>query len=319
MKILRRVRQYSTFMNNWSFSEVSEPKHMVVLVPKRQHVWGWPAVTNFTLCGAACGFYLFYALMIYLGKIPPGLARPGALKLLSPALVVIGFATLIMEAGRPSRGYYLLQGLRSSWMSWEVLIGAIFIVTAFADVLFRSPILQGVAVVAATVLVASQGFIVYRSRAVTSWNLFIVPLLFLTSGLSTGVGLALLTLFHVGDLGFFVLMAGLACIVLDLAVWIIFLRLSGRSAYLRATAPLRRPLSLFATVVLGHVVPMFLMSLVILLSSKGSSDEKIFPQVISVIAGAAVIVGGVSQKAGIILRAGYLRGIVMAQEKSNPE
>jgi DMSO reductase anchor subunit len=298
---------------------VTEMAHLEIIQTKKQHGWGWPAVANFTLCGAACGFYLFYALMISLGKIPPGLPRPGALKLLSPALVVIGFATLVVEAGRPSRWHYLLYGLMSSWMSWEVLIGGIFIVTAVADVLFGSPILQGVAVVAATGLVASQGFIVYRSRAVTSWNVFIVPLLFLTSGLYTGVGLSLLTLFHVNDFGFFVSMAGLACIALDLAVWIIFLHLSDGSAYLRATAPLRRPLSVSVTVALGHVVPMFLISLVILPPFTGLNDEKIFPQIISVIAGAAVIVGGVSQKAGIILRASYLRGIVLSHRKGIAE
>jgi hypothetical protein len=144
-------------------------------------------------------------------------------------------------------------------------------------------------------------------------------LLFLTSGLSTGVGLALLTLFQGGDFGSFLLMTGLAFVVLDLVLWIVFLRLSIDSTYLRATSALRRPPSFSMTVVLGHLLPMFLMSLLILLPLAGLDDENISPQIILVIAGAAIIVGGVSQKAGIILRAGYLRGIVMAQEKGNPE
>jgi hypothetical protein len=139
--------------------------------------------------------------------------------------------------------------------------------------------------------------------------------LFLTSGLSTGVGMALFTLFKRGDFGSFLLITGLAFVVLDLVLWIVFLRLSIDSTYLRATSELRRPLSLSMTVVLGHLLPLFLMSLLILLPLAGLDDKQISMRVIAVIAGAAIMVGGVSQKAGIILSAGYRRKIVLSHGK----
>src|SRR6266496_305340 len=73
----------------------------VELIPaRRQILWGWQAVVNFTAGGVGAGLY-------GAAVIGAGFERTPAVALaswLAPFLVLAGFAAVAGEAGRPPRG-----------------------------------------------------------------------------------------------------------------------------------------------------------------------------------------------------------------------
>lgn len=280
---------------------------MELIPPTKQQVWKWPAVVNFTLGGMGTGFYL---LGLLLGVQSGGVVQVALFKLLGPLLASLGFLALTTEAGRPMRGYNLFRHLRRSWMSRETLAATIFIPAAAADWLFPHPLLRALAAAGALALMISQGFIVYRARGVTAWNVSLMPPLFITSGFTTGSGLMLvLTLgrLHGSPGGVSLPLLSLAAVILNLAVWLLYVRTPDET-FQRATGALRRQNALVLTVGLGHLLPALLLLIALPTSTAGATPLQ---SGAAVLAGLAILVGGASQKAGIILEAGYLRPIVL--------
>jgi len=281
-----------------------------LISPMKQKRWGWPAVANFILGGAGAGFYLLSFLTMILEAGTFALSEPASFGLLAPVLVSLGFLALTIEAVRPLRGRHLFRHVRHSWISRETLAGAIFVPAAVLDWLFPHPALGVLAVAAALGLMISQGFIVYRARAVTAWNVPIMPLLFMSSGLASGGGLVLLVAaLDRLPLARGLVVIGLICVVLNLAVWLLYLRWSHATPFRLATDALCRPIAVILTAVLGHVVPLLL--LLLLLIRPGVDARVELPHVVTALSGLAMIVGGMSQKVGIILAAGYTREIAL--------
>lgn len=297
---------------------------MELIRPMKQTVWEWPAVANFSLGGIGTGFYLLGLLIAALpggdmsqsplwNAVPSATLRTG-FKLLGPALAGLGFLALTTEAGRPLRGLHLFRHLRRSWMSRETLAGAVFIPAAVVDWLFPYPALRTLAAIGAVGLMISQGFIVYRSRAVTAWNVPLMPLFFVTSAFATGCGLVLLLVPLSGmALGWNLMVIGLICVVLNLVVWLLYLRRAGDD-FQEATQALRRPDALILMVGVGHLLPVLLLLLALLASGPDAGVG--FQNIAAALAGLAMMAGGVSQKAGIILEAGYLRAIVLSSHRA---
>jgi len=256
-----------------------------ILGPDRQRDWRWPAVINFTLGGAGAGFYILAALG---GDAPRGW--------LAPLLVVAGLAAVALEAGRPLRAHHLLRNLGRSWMSREVFAALMFVVAGLLDSYRPSLALSVVAVTSAAALLLCQGFIVYRAGALPAWNVPVMPVLFISSGLAAGAGVALLAWPH-ATAGI-----GLACIGANLVAWLVYLWGTRERAFRQATRVLRRPGALIVVVGLGHVLPGILLGLA--LARTGSTGA-------ALVAGAAMIVGSLSQKAGVVLWAGYLQAIAL--------
>jgi phenylacetyl-CoA:acceptor oxidoreductase 26-kDa subunit len=287
---------------------------MELIAPQKQRVWKLPAVVNFSCGGIGTGFYL---VGLALAQAPGAdwlhaLVRTAVFKLLGPALVGLGFLALTTEAGRPRRGINLFRHLRRSWMSRETLAAAIFIPAAGIDWLFPHPALRAVAVGAAFALMLCQGFIVYRARGVTAWNSAWMPLFFATSGLAAGSGLLLvvLSLYNAflapGIRAILPLpLVALVAAVLNAVVWAVYLATPDKG-FQRATEALRRPGSIVRALGVGHLLPAALLAVVLSGNISGA------PQLaLEVVAGLALIYGGVSQKFGIIIEAGYLRPIVL--------
>lgn len=282
---------------------------MELIRPMKQTVWKWPAVVNFSLGGLGTGFYL---LGLLVGP-PEGASflQLALFKLLGPLLAGLGFVALTTEAGRPMRGYNLFRHLRRSWMSRETLAAAIFIPVAGLEWLLPHPALRALAGAAAVGLMISQGFIVYRARGVTAWNVPLMPLLFVTSGFATGAGLMLAIAPFLGgrfqqSAGGTIVLAGLVAVLFNLVVWILYLR-GPNSAFQRAIEGLRRSNALALSVGLGHLLPALLLVSAVL--SGGGANQ--LALLAGGVAGLTMIAGGVTQKAGIILGAGYLRAIVL--------
>ncbi len=302
------------YIVNDTNAEDNRVQNMQLIKPKKLEVWKWPAVVNFALGGTAAGFYLIYILIASINSNVLIVSQFDKLKLLAPILMGLGFLALTLEAGRPLRGYYLLRNLNSSWMSRETLAGIVFILATIIEWFYHNHILQGIAVVAAIGLMISQGFIVYRARAVTAWNVPLIPILFVTSGLTTGVGLImLLACFGKFDLGIGSILIGIICLLTNLVLWSLYLRLSHDSKFREATVLLRRPISLVITIGIGHLIPIMLLLPLAFRVETGIKMQHIMLLLVSL----AILTGGLTQKVGIILRTNYLRGIVMGYSKNN--
>jgi phenylacetyl-CoA:acceptor oxidoreductase subunit 2 len=279
---------------------------MELIRPVKQTVWRWPAVANFSLGGMGAGFYLL-VVVLQGSTLSQSLVLKAMFELLGPALVSLGFLSLVTEAGRPLRGYNLFRHLRRSWMSRETLVGGIFILAAVAHWSFPHPALHVLAAAGAVGLMISQGFMVYRARAVTAWNVSLIPFFFVTSGLATGSGLMLLLVALGGqtlERGF--LVVGLACVILNLVLWALYLRWPD-DAFQDATTALRHPNALLLTVDVGHLLPALL--LILVLALPGLDTGIGFLHAVIALAGLAMVSSGVSQKAGIILEVSYLRAL----------
>lgn len=291
-----------------TFGRTQGVEKLELIRPKKQKVWGWPGVVNFALGGMASGLYLLSSVVMVFQYGVLGLSQSAWFKLVAPMLVCVGFLALAVEAGHPLRARHLLRHLRHSWMSRETLVGTVFVATTVIDWLFPHPALGGLAAAAALGLMLSHGFIVYRVRGVTAWNVPLIPLLFLTSGFATGGGLMLLAVLGRLTVEVSPVVIGLICVVADLVVWLLYLRWHRDASFCAATGSLLRSRSLFFTVGIGRLLPALLLLLVV--SGSGTGAE--LWRIVTALAGLAMVVGGVSQKAGIILQAGYLRGGVLA-------
>lgn len=290
---------------------------MVIVPSKRQHVWEWPGVVNFALGGMSAGYYLLSAMVIILDDGTSGLSQPAGFKLLAPALVALGFLSLTIEAGQPLRAFHLFRHLRFSWMSRETLAGFIFVVAAALDWLFPHLALWGLAAVAALGLIVSHGFIVYRVRPIVAWNVPLVPFFFLTSAFSTGSGLMLLTTLDQlsQDHSLLAMVVTVICVVLDTVAWIAYLRWPQDPAFREATKNLRQRNALIMALGVGHLLPTLL--LLLLLGAPGIGPKIGLWHLTAALAGLAIIAGGASQKAGILLKAGYMTEIALRRPTKN--
>lgn len=275
--------------------------------PVKQKDWGWPAAANFIIGGTGAGLFLlsFFQAFMRVSSTSGSESLPWGL--IPPLMISIGFLFLGVEAGRPLRGCFVFRHPRQSWISRETYACCIFIPAALLDYLLPHPSIRLLAVAAALGLLISQGFIVYRARAVTAWNVPIIPILFLTSSLASGYGLLLL-LTALG--GFYpdqsMSIIGLIITGLNLTIWFVYLFWSKSTHFLSATQTLRGSHALILTVGLGHIIPLLLLFLLLL--SHRLIIEPSLPFIVAM-SGILLFIGCIGQKAGIMLSTGFFRAI----------
>ncbi|HEX9125987.1 MAG TPA: hypothetical protein VF948_06270, partial [Methylomirabilota bacterium] len=157
----------------------------VELIPaRRQILWGWQAVVNFTAGGIGAGLYGAAVIVAGFERTPSVVLASW----LAPLLVLAGFAAVAGEAGRPLRGPRVLWKVRTSWMSRELWIGGAFVLLAAVDIGFPLPLYRALALAAAVLLALAQGMILRASRGVSAWDVPIMPWLFLLSAAVSGSG-----------------------------------------------------------------------------------------------------------------------------------
>lgn len=260
----------------------------------------------------AGGFFLLNFAFGKLGGAESTYLKSPLVKWLPPVLVVLGFCGLLFEAGRPWRIIYLLNHLRRSWISRETLIGLFFVACILLDMAFPRRGMDLLAAGSAMGLVISQGFIVYRSRALLPWNTVLVPLFFVTSAFTTGFALILLTLVPLNSpLGHDQVLLGLILLCLDLFIWFFYLYGKREPAFKKATTVLRTPFSLALTAGLGRFAPIVVISFLLLVSENNKPIE--FGAFSAGFTALAIILGGGYQKARFILGTNYLRAITLSK------
>jgi DMSO reductase anchor subunit len=288
------------------------------LPPRLQHSWHRLAVANFFAGPTGAGLYLLATLWGWRqGGMRPLLALsdprgslaallshgPGALQwagLLGPALVAVGLLSVAAEAGRPLRGFNVLRNVRRSWMSRESAFALVFMALATLDtLLWASPPVQLLAALSGMGLVLAQGVILSKAKGVPAWNVPIMPLHFVTSGLTSGAGALLVLLGLAGSGEGLPLLAGVTAtlVALDLLVWYRYLATPARTGtFAQAVAVLRRRRTHLAIVGIGHWLPLVLLALTWSESQAGASFT----------AGVVILIGGWLTRSTLIRKAGFV-------------
>ena len=276
---------------------------------KRQRTWGWPAVVNLTLGGTGAGLYLLGMLLAPFSQAWTDEGQFVAFALLAAAVVGLGFLTLALEAGRPLRAYRLFRRLSGSWMSVESLAGLLFIVSAVASYWLPAFPLQALAMLAAVVLIVSQGWMLNRAVGVSAWNRRLIPWLFVTSGLVSAGGLLLLNARHLAVLDRLPILMLASLVLLNLAVWLRYLFGRTEDGCNWGIQFLRRPVLLLFIAGMGHLLPILHMGAILLSGDLGTSI--VATDLFRVGSGLLLIAGSACQKIGIVLAAGFHRPIVI--------
>ena len=277
------------------------------MVPVRQSVWGWPAVANLTLVGAGAGCFLLAALLRGLDD-EFRLAFSGVpLLIVAPGVALLGVLALTPEVGRPWRARWLLVNLRHSWMSREVLAMAVFLPVSAVACFVAHPAWWTAGSAAAAALIISQGFMFRHARGVPAWNRAVVPVVFLTSALSTAAGVLLIASAVAGHAGTATtLLVVTGCLAADATAWVSYATGTRDAAFRRATAALRQPSAIATHIGLSRVAPALLLVGAALWSSGGNAELRA-----ALLTGAGVMAaaGGFILKSDLVRVAGSLQGI----------
>jgi DMSO reductase anchor subunit len=276
------------------------PEPIALLPAEPQTVWRAPAVANFVLGGLGTGVYVSAAILAGSGPSP----MLAIASWLGPALVLVGFGAVVMEAGRPLRGARALTRLATSWMSRELWLGGAFAGLAVAQFVVPSRGQRLLAVIAALGLAAAQGFILRRARAIAAWDVGIMPLVFVASALVSGTGLAAVIEGVAGrtrspDLPGTIVIV----VILGFGVWQWFLSWTRREAFLRAIRPLRHRGTRAGIVGVGFGAPLVLAGV--------AQAWPAWAPPATVLAGVLMMAGQVHAKSALIGEAGRLRPITL--------
>ncbi len=282
-----------------------ESPHAVLrAAPVRQQVWGRLAVGNFFLGGMGASAYLLAVLFLALAGASFSRAY-AVLRLLAPALVLCGFLCVALEAGQPFRGWRVLGNLRCSWMSRELLVGLTFVLLALGDTFWPYGLLKILAGIVAAAFIVSQGLILFHARSIPAWNQRRVPVIFVSSGLLTGAALLLgLTTLLQREPRAAWLLGGIVwgLTLVDLGLWGAYLRQTPTTAALQQALEALRSAPLLASIVgIGHLLPLFLLG--------GGLLLPLAWPILPLAASAALVLGGMCLKDGLVTQAGYVIGL----------
>jgi phenylacetyl-CoA:acceptor oxidoreductase 27-kDa subunit len=280
-----------------------------LIPPQTQSVWGWPALVNFSVGGAGAGLCVWSVLLGLEAWWP----------LLGASLILLGFMTLTLEAGRPLRAVYALANLRRSWMSREALAGGLVVLSAGAGFAFSHVSWLVLAAIAAGVFLVCQGGILYASRGIAAWCVsWIVPWFF-ASGMVVGGGLllALRPSIILEPGASWVLPALIGCVLAEGLLWWLYTSESTRSGTREALRNLRKHPVTYLSLFGFRLIPALLLAAV-WADSWIAVSLPLFPAM-GAVAGAALVLGGMVQKFQVITTAGKLRPITLRLPVSRPK
>lgn len=273
---------------------------------KRQTIWRNAAVMNFTFGSAAAGSYVFTALHFLFSADSLGQVQLLVNTLVAIALMALGFGLLALETGTSWKARYSVLNIRTSWMSREVLAGGSFFLFSAAGLILTVWWIIGIAALAAFAFIVTQAMIIYRSRAIVTWNTPPVILLFVLSGGLSGYGVFIFLMGPAHSEVANVSAMALALVAYGSFWWYYaFLYNAGDSSFRAATEYLRRKRSIGVILGVGVIFPVG--ALLLVESSSTLSADRI----LIVAAGAGIIYGVFQRNRDLIMAAGYMRKMTM--------
>lgn len=263
-----------------------------------QAEWGWLVILDFFLGGTGAGLFTF---SLVLGS-PFGMT-------VGVLLVLVGAGLLLGDLNRPLGAWRVICRPRSSWLSRGSIGILAFTVMALVHIAYlvsrpgggfmlsniwgRGPAWDQVAAalagVVAIFVALYPGFLLGGMRAIPLWNNVLSPLLFLSSSLLAGLGLAFLLSHNVGrSMTLSVLLASGAGLVLLEAVALLSLFLTSQTQVAKASvqrlAADRLKVQFYVGVLLlGMAIPLWL--LISLLTSANVSAALLIGSGVLLLAG----------------------------------
>ena len=244
--------------------------------PEKQTTYGWFVAIDIFLTGMGGGVFFISYILNLLHKYEP-VARIGSL--LGPLLALMGTFFLLAELGRKTRFIILFTGSFNplSWLSRGAWILSSFIVLglAYSLALFEpfewlpwsrgSGVWQGIGIAGAVLsilVVMYPGFLFGVVRSVPFWNTPVLPIVFLFSGLCTGIASLFVTAFffkgRAGVVGFpYLGTAGATLVVILLLVLGAYLEIARHQnlVTLGSLYLLRTPFIICGAMICGLLLP----------------------------------------------------------------
>jgi phenylacetyl-CoA:acceptor oxidoreductase subunit 2 len=263
--------------------------------PWQQTSWDARAAGNFIGGGMGASLIVFAALS---GATGPALSW---LLLSGLGLVGLGLLCVAFELGRPLRAIRVLRNPRTSWMareSWTAMLLFPVGLVAAAGVMGFA----WIAAALALVFVYCQARMLQAAKGIPAWREPRLRLLLITTGLTEGGGVFLLTApFHGAATGVTAILFG-ALVVARLVVWVAYRRrLAGRAA----------PEAQAALDAAGRAL-MFAGTLLPLVLIAAASFAGVFALPIAALAGLLAALAGAWVKLVIVTRAGFNQGFALA-------
>jgi formate-dependent nitrite reductase membrane component NrfD len=271
----------------------------VILIPAvPQRLWRGPAVVNFVGGGLGAGLYAA-ATAASGGRPDPALA---VASVLGPGLVLLGFAAVAAEAGRPLRGFRVLARPTTSWMSRELWLGGAFAALALAAWTWDLR-LAPLAALVALAFAAAQGGILRAAHGVPAWSRPVMPLVFLASALASGAAALVLVRAALGEVTAPLLGALLVLVAVHGALWWAYLGGADDLDARASLAPLAGARGLALAAGAGALGPALLAGLALALPGAARP--------LAAAAGALVILAQAGVKAVLLRQAGRFRPITL--------
>ncbi len=273
------------------------------LAGQRQEYWDYKGAMNFVFGGFASGL----AVMAYASYLLNGLSG-AVLSIIYAAaglVMAVGLIALLFKIGRPLRALYAFRRPQSSWMSREIYAAVAFYPLVAADLVWPSPLIHGLAALAALAFLVCQARILYACKGIPAWRAPLVPWMLAATALYEGTGLtaiALGLLLEALPGPAFLAGAGLALALVNAGLWHRY----RTTASEEGVGPLaRRDLAEITPWLhgLGHALPA-------LLFAAALAAPAAAPLLLA-LAGTAVLFGGAMWKFVIVLRACHQQGFAL--------
>jgi DMSO reductase anchor subunit len=291
---------------------INMTRDVQLISPSRQREWGGLAAANFILGGVGTGFYFINWAAIFFNRPFSEKYVSVPYDLFSLVIVAIGFLCVAIEAGRPSRAYYMFGRFGKSWISREATAFTVFLFAVVLSHFIRHWIFDVIAAVSAACFMIIQGFIVYSARAVVPWNTVFIPITFLSSGLVSGAGTVLIFTLWDESLPLSALAyLALICVVFNLAIWLLYLRRYG-TVFLRFITGSQELKSRFSrmqvAIAFSHIAPILMLFVVLKMQVQNEVGE-IIRLVLVGSSGLIILIAVIAQKTNILLSTGYMQGV----------
>ncbi len=232
-----------------------------------QKAWGWKVAAYLFLAGAGAGSYLAAFTLALIGPRFSLVIRIGTV--LSIVLIIAGIFFLIFDLGKKSFAFLAFSRPGHSWISRGTIFITAFILFDFLYILMvvwpypgndpasgASLVLGIVTAVMALLTLTYTGMVLGFARPVAFWNPGFLTVLFLVSGITSGIaGIVLcLSVYHLfpgteTDNAWHAL-AGYNAIILTLEAAVIFLYFFSMSRLVKARASVR-------VILRGRLSPLF--------------------------------------------------------------
>lgn len=263
--------------------------------PWQQTSWDARAAGNFIGGGMGGGLIVFAALSAASG---PALS---ALLLAGLGFVAVGLLCVAFELGRPLRAIRVLRNPRTSWMAREAWIAILLFPVVLVAAVGPGTI-DWIAAPLALVFVYCQARMLQAAKGIPAWREPLLQLLLVTTGLTEGGGVLLLTApLHGAATGAMVTLFG-ALVLARFMAWFMYRRRLAGSLAPGAQEALDGAGGVL--IVAGTLLPLMLVV--------GAAFAGAFALPIAALAGLLAALAGAWVKLVIVTRAGFNQGFALA-------